>query len=646
MARDLALEAVIEFSAKNLAALTVAKTKIGELEKQLGSLQQTQGKTTGSWGGLSDQLNNVGARSFSNLTRSMSNAGVSVGQLGPRIANLATGLANASLVITALTEGVKLATLPMRFVIKVIGEVVAALGRMTRQAIIGTGALGLIGGALAGLGLSQIVKVNAEFESFGVQLETLYKSKDKAQAMLEWIRVMGEKTPFDVSGLTQAAVHLKAYGLEAQKWLPLVGDFAAGMQRPVEDAAMAVGKALVGETERLKEMAITSEQLIAAGAKKAPGGGIATQGRENRLALTGALEKVLTENFAGAMKRAGGTWRQMLSEMQDLWDSFMLALGKGGLFENVKRILSVFLATVGKIRDSGVFTKLGESLGKLSTGITDKIVGLIQKLPQALEWLGKQWPRMAEGISSAWERLKAGMAWVWERLPFWLATLVRGLATTGKWLVFFVGLGIVMFNMLKYKTLGAVQVVVDAITLYTDVLIDKVDRIRKNLVGLGKLPGAAGRKFREWGGIAAEAQQALLSGRTGLRQASRWLGNEAGLARGALESHQIDDWVEGWYGRIDDWETRGVGRTQSLWEWQQKLPEAWQRLGASGASPMSITGVSSSTYAPGSWEARNIPMGTGQAAPIVQVNIGGEQLEPWLYRVYYNAQRSEQLSPG
>jgi phage tail tape-measure protein len=60
---------------------------------------------------------------------------------------------------------------------------------------------------------------------------------------MAWAVDFANKTPFETDAIVEATVRLSAYGLEAQKVMPAIGDMAAVMNKDVMQAVEAVADA-------------------------------------------------------------------------------------------------------------------------------------------------------------------------------------------------------------------------------------------------------------------------------------------------------------------------------------------------------------------------------------------------------------------
>ncbi|WP_094226914.1 hypothetical protein [Methanolobus psychrotolerans] len=91
-------------------------------------------------------------------------------------------------------------------------------------------------------------KAASEVEQYMVSLGVLYRSEQAAAEQMQWIFEFAKSTPFEVAGLVDATVKLKAFGLEAQDVLEIIGDTAAATSKPIDQVVNAYGRLSVGDT--------------------------------------------------------------------------------------------------------------------------------------------------------------------------------------------------------------------------------------------------------------------------------------------------------------------------------------------------------------------------------------------------------------
>lgn len=242
-----------------------------------------------------------------------------------------------------------------------VGDTVGTLGRYAAAG----GAAAIAGGAV----IKGMVDTAAEFERFESILETIEGSKEKAAKSMGWISDFAAKTPYELAGVTEAFVKLRAYGIDPIKGdtLKTLGDTAAAMGKPVMQAVEALADAVTGENERLKEFGIKASKA---------GGSIvyeytdkegkqrqakATDG--NREQIRETLKSIWNEKYAGAMDRMSQTWSGMVSNLKDQWARFQMMVMKAGVFDWMKDKLQGFLAKVDQMAANGELQKWAEDVG-------------------------------------------------------------------------------------------------------------------------------------------------------------------------------------------------------------------------------------------------------------------------------------------
>lgn len=120
-------------------------------------------------------------------------------------------------------------------------------------ALIGAGAamVGLVGG-VAAYGVS----LASSFQDAGVSLKNLYGSADIAREKFKWMVDFAAQTPFEFKEIQDAAIKLKAYGMDIEDYGRIMGDTAASMGKSINDIVEAYADAGQGEFERLKEFGV------------------------------------------------------------------------------------------------------------------------------------------------------------------------------------------------------------------------------------------------------------------------------------------------------------------------------------------------------------------------------------------------------
>jgi len=222
----------------------------------------------------------------------------------------------------------------------------------TRTALGQLGSLAerLRGALFTNTGLPPIIRTTGEFEKYGAVLETVTGSAEKARESLAWVADFATRTPYDLSGVTQAFVKLRAYGIDpTDGTLAALGDTAAALGKDMIAAVEALADAVTGENERLKEFGVTAKVIgqnityswVQNGKQMQ-----AVVDRNNREAIRSTLISIFNGQYSGAMEKLSKTWGGIVSNLQDTWQRFLLVIGRSGVFEYTKEIVQELLDTI------------------------------------------------------------------------------------------------------------------------------------------------------------------------------------------------------------------------------------------------------------------------------------------------------------
>lgn len=242
-----------------------------------------------------------------------------------------------------------------------VGDTVGVLGRYAAAG----GVAAFAGGAV----VKGMVDTAAEFERFESILETLEGSKEKAAKSMSWISDFAAKTPYELAGVTDAFVKLKAYGIDPIKGdtLKTLGDTSAAMGKPIMQAVEAIADAVTGENERLKEFGIKASKVgksfVYEYTDKDGKQRKAKAGAENRDQIRETLKSIWNEKYSGAMDRMSQTWSGMVSNLKDQWARFQMMVMKAGVFDWLKGKLQGFLAKVDEMAANGTLQAWAEDVG-------------------------------------------------------------------------------------------------------------------------------------------------------------------------------------------------------------------------------------------------------------------------------------------
>jgi phage tail tape-measure protein len=209
------------------------------------------------------------------------------------------------------------------------------------------GAMGKIGGAIAGLGIvagtgaliKGFVSAGAEMEAFESRLTTLMGSASGARARLQELTDFAVETPFELTQIVAAETTLRGFGAAAERLMPGLIDMAAVMGGDLAQSATDLGKAwsqgaagLESDAGRSLRKQIEDMSGVADATKMS-----LTEFRE---AMVSTLD---TGIFAGGAAKLSMTFNGMVSNLTDSWGGFARDVADAGLFNNVKGALAVTL---------------------------------------------------------------------------------------------------------------------------------------------------------------------------------------------------------------------------------------------------------------------------------------------------------------
>jgi phage tail tape-measure protein len=220
---------------------------------------------------------------------------------------------------------------------------------------------------------STALSTASDLEGYRNTLNVVMKDQKKAAETMAWATNFANKTPFETDSVVEATVRLQAYGLEARKVLPAIGDMAGVMNKDIMQAVEAVADAQTGELERLKEFGITKAMI----AKKAGEmyrnqeiinnkGQIVDQQKFNN-----ALFALMEERFKGGMEIQSNTFKGLWSTVTGVFKTSLAqmmgvsATGEikiGGLFDTIKNKIKVMADTLTKWSQDGTIDKISANI--------------------------------------------------------------------------------------------------------------------------------------------------------------------------------------------------------------------------------------------------------------------------------------------
>ncbi|RJF81136.1 hypothetical protein D3877_13010 [Azospirillum cavernae] len=429
----------------------------------------------------------------------------------------------------------------------VSGHVGALTGKLAGLAGIGT--IGLGAGAVA-MGKS-VVSVSAQFEKFETILTTIMGSNAKAKESMKWVADFAAKTPYELDGVMDSFVKLKSYGIDPTDGaLQTLGDAAAAMGKPLNQAVEALADAVTGEMERMKEFGVkskTEDDIVSMAFTDAKGRQRTFQAaKDDAKAMKAAVLAIFkAKGFDGAMDNLSKTWDGMASNMMDNIAGFWRSIGDAGSFDALKGKLAGLLAWIDKLKANGTLDawakRISDAFVTALTAIENKVMSVdweaawVRVSGAVADFVG--WVQRAVTFVGGWENAAIGAAAVMNGALI-AAALNLGLALGGVTM----GLARVGMSMAALATGGVLSLASAFLRLNFAMTVTAA---RMALLLFAPLAAAVGNfvtALRAGYGVMAAFNLAMAASPIGLVIAA-----VAVLAAGAALLYQNWDGVSAWF---------------------------------------------------------------------------------------------------
>jgi len=194
------------------------------------------------------------------------------------------------------------------------------------------GALGALAGALAIREFAQftasIVDATTQFERYQTVLTTFLGSQQKANQELSRLKDLANSLPQDLADITEAFVIFTRYGLDtSSEGIKNFSNIATASGKSLEQLAEALGDALTGEFERLKEFGIKVSREN--GKIIARIGDDTVAAANDAKTLVTQLQALGNTRFGGAAEANAGTLSQSMSNLKGAVFETQVAFGEG-----------------------------------------------------------------------------------------------------------------------------------------------------------------------------------------------------------------------------------------------------------------------------------------------------------------------------
>lgn len=229
-----------------------------------------------------------------------------------------------------------------------------------------------------------LLNTGGRFEKLDKQMQSIMGSIEQGERASAWVQDFAKNTPYQLDGVTEAFVKMKAFGLD-----PMDGSMQAitdqvaklgGDQEMLEGTVLAVGQAwakqkLQGEEIlQLIERGIPVWELL----EKATGKNTLELQKMSSAGQLGRKEiKLLMDEMAkgatGSAKAMMDTWNGLASNLQDNVDKLKNTIAKAGLLDYFKTELTQLNGLIDEMAADG---RLEEYAAQISSAITGTIDAL------------------------------------------------------------------------------------------------------------------------------------------------------------------------------------------------------------------------------------------------------------------------------
>lgn len=294
-----------------------------------------------------------------------------------------------------------------------------------------SGISALAGGAGLGLLSKGAMDAASKFEMMTQTLTTLQGSASKAKDTMSWLEAFAGPSVFQLEGLQEATIRLEAFGLSAQRYLPVLSNLAGVFgndSNKIMEVADALGRLKAGQSgealEALRRFGISSNDLMGKGIQFNGGGQMISGANE----AINAIEAIIQEKFGSMGNAMANTLGAKLGSVGDAWDRALRNAGTA--FMPVMKELSDGISTsLNKLSTSGVISQISTAMANLidpakvisafQTGVS-WLLSAINIMPKVLTELAAMFSDFPNLIATAWDVIsdmstwKTFGNWVWE----------------------------------------------------------------------------------------------------------------------------------------------------------------------------------------------------------------------------------------
>jgi hypothetical protein len=210
-----------------------------------------------------------------------------------------------------------------------------------------------------------VLEAGFNFEKWEVAFAKMLGGAEAAEEQLRFLTEFAAKTPFQLPEIIEASKLLEALNLDTKTYLATLGDVSAFLDRDIRDAVLAVGNAARGEFESLKTFGVDIGIIF-----ERAGIDITSSQRrtaEDSKKIVAALMDFWQERFGGGMVELSKTASGQISNIEDAWWNFKLAVAQSGVQNEIKEQLTDALNTIERMNEDGTLKEIAQDLSDIAT---------------------------------------------------------------------------------------------------------------------------------------------------------------------------------------------------------------------------------------------------------------------------------------
>jgi hypothetical protein len=284
-------------------------------------------------------------------------------KIGNTIANaFGNNFLNMSKIFENLVPKVQAFSLAFARVAETIYPIISAIGGLALGI---TAAMAIIGAATITMNLAiakSTVEAAFNFEQLQARLSAL-KGPAKANDILEFVRKLAEPSNFTTEQLSNSAVQLEAFGLNAKRILPIIAQLGMAFGADAEKLRLLTdmfGRLSQGQLPDVQVMAqfgLSKSKLMKEGIKFDAQGSLLSSTREVMI----AMEKIINRDYGKIFEQMANTGNAKLASLTDVFERLKIQVGNQ-LAETAKVAISSFANILGALERSGVLEQAAKTM--------------------------------------------------------------------------------------------------------------------------------------------------------------------------------------------------------------------------------------------------------------------------------------------